>query len=188
MIDILAQRRNRKGNMDIDFVEMLGGGDRRSIGRSEEAVSLVLEHPELFGNLLGAIQSPDPVVRMRAADAAEKASAVQPELLQPFKTLFLGALADIPQQEVRWHVAQMLPRLKLTPAERQSALAILQNYLSDRSRIVVVFSLQAMADLAQQDPSLRPGVLATIESLQETGSPAIRSRATQLYRRLTKAK
>jgi hypothetical protein len=173
--------------MEIDFTQLLAGGDRRSIGRSEEAVELVLESPHLFSALVDAMLAPNPVVRMRAADAAEKASAIHPELLQADKDRLLTEIASVPQQEVRWHVAQMLPRLKLDPAERHAALAILQGYLTDRSKIVCTFSMQAMADLAQQDPSLLPEVLPLLQHLAETGSPAMRSRGSYLLKRLAQA-
>lgn len=173
--------------MEIYFTKLLAGGDRRSIGRSDEAVQIVLESPDLFRALVDAILAPDPVVRMRAADAAEKASAAQPELLLPEKDRLLTVVAAIPQQEVRWHVAQMLPRLQLDPAERRAALEILQGYLSDRSKIVCTFSMQAMADLAQQDPGLLPDVLPHLQQLAETGSPAMRSRGRQLLKRLAQA-
>lgn len=173
--------------MEIDFTQLLAGGDRRSIGCSEEAAQIVLESPNLFSALFDAMLAPDPGIRMRAADAAEKASAARPELLQTEKDRLLNEVAAIPQQEVRWHVAQMLPRLQLNTAERHAALAILQGYLSDRSKIVCTFSMQAMADLAQQDPSLLPEVLPQLQHLTETGSPAMRSRGRQLLKRLAQA-
>jgi hypothetical protein len=173
--------------MKINFTQLLAGGDRRSIGRSQEAVAIVLESPDQFSALVDAMLAPDPVVRMRAADAAEKATATHPELLQPEKDRLLTKIAIIPQQEVRWHIAQMLPRLQLDPVERHAALEILQGYLSDRSKIVCTFSIQAMADLAQQDPSLLPEVLPQLKQLAETGSPAMRSRGRQLLRSLGKA-
>jgi hypothetical protein len=50
---------------------------------------------------------------MRAADAAEKISRDRVILLQPDKRLLLGLLAETTQQEMRWHLAVMVPRLKL---------------------------------------------------------------------------
>jgi hypothetical protein len=84
------------------------------------------------------------------------------------------------QQEVRWHVAQMIPRLKLSQVERQEAMQILTNYLSDRSKIVQTFSLQAMADLAEQEPEFRPQVIAVFEGAYQSGSPAVKSRIRKL--------
>ena len=53
-------------------------------------------------------------LRMRAADAAEKITCRRPDLLVACKQRLLDEIAAVPQQEVRWHVAQMLPRLALT--------------------------------------------------------------------------
>jgi hypothetical protein len=46
----------------------------------------------------------DPVLRSRAADAAEKVSRRRPELLAAHKRRLLGHVAEVPQQGVRWHV------------------------------------------------------------------------------------
>ena len=162
----------------------LTGGDRRSIGRSEEVVAAVLADASLFPHLFRGLVSADPIVRMRAADAAEKVTASRPELLRPFKRQLLDEVAAIDQQEVRWHVAQMLPRLVLTDAERASAAALLRGYLSDRSRIVQTFALQALADLARQDAALLPGVLEILEEKVASGSPAVRIRCRKLLAQL----
>lgn len=107
-------------------VAKLTGGDRRSIGRSNEVVADVLADPSLFDLIFDAIASDDPLIAMRAADAVEKVTAAQPELLRPHKRRLLTELASIPQQEVRWHVAQMLPRLSLSARERRQAAGIVR--------------------------------------------------------------
>ena len=89
---------------------LLKGGDRRSLGRSNFVVKLVLRAPKRFGELIECLWSDDPIVRMRAADAAEKVSAVQPEHLKPYKTELLGLLTEAEQIEQRWHLALMIPR------------------------------------------------------------------------------
>ena len=55
-----------------DLVARLQGGDRRSIGRVDEVVREVLADPSLFGRLFEGMLHEDPLIRMRAADAAEK--------------------------------------------------------------------------------------------------------------------
>ena len=93
---------------------------------------------------------------MRAADAAEKVTRKHPELLQPYKKELLGLMSEVEQQELRWHLAVMVPRLGLNARERQSAMTSLRSYLEDRSSIVKTFALQGMADLAEDVPSIRP--------------------------------
>jgi hypothetical protein len=167
-----------------DVLEKLAGGDRRSIGRSGEVVADILENPTLFETVFDGMLHEDPIIRMRAADAVEKASALHPDYLQPLKPRLLQEVSNSEQQEVRWHVAQMLPRLNLSDTERKTAISILITYLDDRSKIVKTFAMQALADLAGTDAGLRPQVTQLLEELTRTGSPAMQSRGRKLLRRL----
>jgi hypothetical protein len=45
---------------------------------------------------------------------------------------------------------------------------------------VQTFSLQAMAELAEQEPELRQQVSATLTSAFQSGSPAVKSRVRKL--------
>jgi hypothetical protein len=167
-----------------DILCKLEGGDRRSIGRVDEVVADVLKDPSLFGIVFNGMLSDDPLVTMRCADALEKITLLHPEYLQPFKAKFLQEVTQSKQQEVRWHVAQMLPRLELSAEERAVAVEILLDYLNDKSKIVKTFSMQALADLVEQDDSLRDRVIPILEELSETGSPAMRSRGRKLVKKL----
>lgn len=170
--------------MTTDILQKLAGGDRRSIGRVSEVVTDVLNDPTLFEVVFHGMVSDDPVIRMRSADAIEKITARRPEYLQPHKTTLIQRVAKIEQQEVRWHVAQMVARLELSQEERAVVVEILLGYLNDKSKIVKTFSMQALADLAEQDVSLRSQVIPLLEELTETGSPAMRSRGRKLLERL----
>jgi hypothetical protein len=121
---------------------------------------------------------------MRTADAVEKITAKHADWLKPYKRRLLGPVAAIEQQEVRWHVAQLLPRLALTTKERSKAVAILLGYLDDKSAIVRTFSLQALADIAERDEALRPTVVDLLQVALSSGSPAMRARARKLLTRL----
>jgi len=162
----------------------LEGGDRRSIGRADEVVQDVLHDPALFDEVFRGLWSENDLIRMRCADVAEKVTLTHPELLQPYKQPLLERVARIPQQEVRWHVAQMLPRLELSQEERAWAVGILRGYLQDKSQIVKTFALQALADLAGKDAALRPQVIQWLEQLTAAGSPAVKSRGRKLLARL----
>jgi hypothetical protein len=58
--------------------EMLSGGDLRSIGRVPEVLGVMEKNPERMNELVRCLESGDPVVRGRAADALEKFSATRP--------------------------------------------------------------------------------------------------------------
>jgi hypothetical protein len=162
----------------------LEGGDRRSIGRVDEIIADVLEDPGLFDELFMGMLADDEVVRMRAADAVEKITVDHPEWLRSHKEDLLHQIARIEQQKVRWHWAQMIPRLDLTTEERQEAVVILMGYLDDKSSIVKTFAMQALVDLAKIEPELTPRVRPIIEEAISSGSPAMRSRGRKLMREL----
>jgi hypothetical protein len=161
---------------------MLAGGDRRSIGLANEVVELVRLQPKKIGELVVCLWDADPLVAMRAADAAEKISRDQAAPLQSYKSPLLGLLADAAQQEVRWHLAVIIPRLRLAASERRRAAEHLQKYLGDRSSIVKTFAMQGLSDLAIQDASLQPIVLDLLRTLTRSGTPAMRARGRILLK------
>ena len=167
-----------------ELKDWLEGGDRRSIGRSNEVAALVLRERRRFPELIGFLWSDDPVVRMRAADAAEKISAQKPNLLSPFKAELLGLLLEAEQRELRWHLALLIPRLTLTKKERHRAAEGLRRYLEDRSSIVKTFALQGLTELAAVDRSLLPEVREILEAAERAGTPAMRARARKLLKTL----
>jgi hypothetical protein len=168
----------------FQIAAILEGSDRRSIGRSDEVVRLVLKQPKLFRELIQCLWHDDPVVRMRAADAAEKVSAQNPRLLARYKSQLLGLLGETEQIELRWHLAQMVPRLKLTAAERQRTAAALRRYLDDRSSIVRTFALQALVELSQSDQALRSETKQLLETALRSGTAAMKARARKLLQQL----
>ena len=164
--------------------DLLSGGDRRSLGRSNEAEKIGLRQPQRFAELIQCMWSNNPVVRMRAADAAEKVTVERPELLKPHKQELLGLLAEAEQIELRWHLALMVPRLELSASERNRAASALQRYLEDRSSIVKTCAMQGLADLAAQDPGLREMARRIIEESLQTGTAAMKARARKLLKKL----
>jgi len=165
------------------IVAALQGSDRRSIGRANQVATLVLQQPKLFPQLIACLWHDNPTIRMRAADAAEKVSVKKPRLLDGHKPELLGLLAEAEQIELRWHLAAMIPRLRLTPAERQRAVTTLQRYLDDRSSIVKTFALQGLADLSRNDVNLRAKVKQLLEEAAHSGTPAMRARARHLLKK-----
>jgi hypothetical protein len=128
--------------------------------------------------------SESPVLRMRAADAVEKISSQEPRLLKPFKSELLGLLVETDQKELRWHLAQMIPRLPLTKKEWQRAVEGLRGYLRDHSSIVKTFALQGLTELAQTDTGLVTEIRVILEDAVRAGTPAMKARARKLLKTL----
>jgi len=119
-----------------NVLALLEGGDRRSIGRADEVAAMVSRDPGLFPELMVGLWCDDPVVRMRAGDAAEKVTRGNYELLQPYKKELLGLMVETQQQELRWHLAAMIPRLRLNARERQlAASSVAPNGLNRAARV-----------------------------------------------------
>lgn len=141
---------------------------------------MVSKDPELFPKLIAGLWSEDPLVRMRAADASEKVTRRKREILRPYKKELLGLMVEAKEQELRWHLAVMVPRLLLNAKERQFATSSLNTYLEDRSSIVKTCALQGLADLAQDDPSIRPRVIEILRESARKGTPAMKARSRKL--------
>jgi HEAT repeat protein len=162
----------------------LKGGDRRSIGRADEVTAAVSRHPQLSPELILGLWSEDPLVRMRAADAAEKVTRKNTSLLQPHKAELLGLMAGTQEKEMRWHLAAMVPRLLLSAGVRQTVVSLLNGYLKDRSSIVRTSALQGLADLAQVDSGIRVRVMEALREATRNGTPAMKARSRKLLSRL----
>jgi hypothetical protein len=160
----------------------LTGGDRRSTGRADGIARETLANPTLAPLLVALMRHTDPVVRMRAADALEKASREQPELLAPSAETLLREIGPMEQQEIRWHVALMIPRLPLDASLRAEAVTLLRGYLDDRGRIVVVEALTALTALARDDAELSAWLMPELERAARSDAPSVRNRARRLLK------
>jgi hypothetical protein len=124
---------------------------------------------------------------LQKVDLRKQLTALRPEYLQSHKERLIRQMANVEQREARWHVAHMLPRLRLSSDEREIAFFILLGCLADESRIVKTFSMQALAELAEDDASLWAWVGALLEDPSKTGSPAMRTCGRKLLDRLNEA-
>jgi hypothetical protein len=163
-----------------NILALLEGGDRRMIGRAGVVAAMVSRHAERFPKLIAGLWSTDPLVRMRAADTTEKVTRKNPALLQPYKKELLKLMIEAQEQELRWHLAVIVPRLPLNAKERTLAISSLHGYLQDRSSIVKTCALQGLADLARNDPKIRPRIVQMISRAARSGTPAMKARSRKL--------
>jgi len=163
-----------------NILELLKGGDRRSIGRADQVVAAVSKNLTLFPALMKGWWSDDPLVRMRTADATEKITRKKPHLLNRYRSELLGLMAEAKQQELRWHLAAMVPRLPLDVKERRVVSSLLRSYLEDDSSIVKTSALQALADLSADQPSIQPEVIKLLRQSARNGTQAMKARSRKL--------
>ena len=170
-----SPRRRSSGVLDL-----LADPDRRSLGRSARAVRRVLRSSELLPALVGGLSDRDPLVRMRAADALEKLARHIPGRLSRQRVRFLRTAATSDQPEVQWHMAQLLPRLALTPAQRARARRILGRYLGSSSSIVQTMALDGLVQLAPATPRGWTETSRLLHAAAASRFPAVRARARRL--------
>ena len=140
----------------------------------------------MFPELIAGLWSDDRLVRMRAADAAEKVTRKHPDFLRSRKKEMLGLMAESVEPELRWHLALMVSRLALNVKERQVAISLLIGYLEDRSSIVRTFALQGLAELAlkSDDADLRFQVTEILRQAVRGGTPAMKARSRKLLKQM----
>lgn len=169
----------------IDILQKLQGGDLRSIGNVDEVVSDILSDNALFPNLFDGMLSPNPVIRMRSADAVEKITRINPTWLFPFKKRLIEEVSQIEQREVQWHLAQMFSRFDLDAEELERVVYLLRRWIEDsKSNIVKVNSMQSLCDIASRYTNLKPSVIQVVKISMKKGGPAVVSRGKKLLRRL----
>ena len=67
--------------------------------------------------LVHVLRTGEPREAWLAADTLQKIQIQNPKIIEPFSDQLFKALLKNPQKEVRWHLAQILPKLPLN--ERQ---------------------------------------------------------------------
>jgi hypothetical protein len=149
-------------------------------------VDLVRLEPRRTVELIECLWDADACVSMRAADALEKVSRENAGGLKSYKAALFDLFSEATQREVRWHLAVIIPRMRLSAAESLRAVEILEGYLGDSST-VKTFAMQGLADLTRQHTNLRPRVLDLIRTLTRTGTAAMRARGRMLLKRLESA-
>jgi hypothetical protein len=169
----------------MNIQALLTPGDKRTTGNADQVAELVLTNPKLVEEVIACFKEDHEGIRMRAADALEKVAVKHPDYVQPFLPQIFNEIALINQQEVQWHVAQILEYLSLTPAEIKQAANILFDYITTtKSNIVKVFAATTLTKLSLQEQSLQPKVKELLNDMLQHGAPSQKSRAKKLIAKL----
>ena len=87
---------------------MLRGGHPNSLGRTVEAVELVLADPSLLGALIDTYASDDATVRLRVSSALNRISRARPELLAAVIEPRLLRFLESPRKSVAGRAKKLL--------------------------------------------------------------------------------
>lgn len=81
----------------------------------------------------------------------------------------------------------MFSYLDLSKYERDKVIEILLSFIdTSKSKIVIVFSITTLANIAEKDQNRNPFILEKLQEFIQSDSPAIVSRAKKLIEKLEK--
>lgn len=165
----------------ICFESLLKGGDRRSIGQSNKIVGLI-DSQERFDELFKCLFHSDRKVAMRAADAVEKVSLKDAGYLHRHKQEVLTLLGKAEEIEIKWHLAILVSRLKLTRLEMVMVWQTLAVWAADQSesKIVRVNSLQGLFNLSVQNKSFKKEFHKVVSDIETENIPSLKARIRKL--------
>lgn len=167
--------------MDNVFTDQFKSGDLRLIGNSNAMVRQINDQ-QTFDLLFNCIFNSDRTVAMRSIDAVEKVTISHPDYLSPHKKSLQNLLYSAEYKEIKWHLALLVSRLKLTKSEIGKVWQTLTNQALDKkeSKIVRVNSIQGLFDLLKQYPALQNDFECTIKELSGQNIPSITARIKKL--------
>jgi len=168
-----------------DLLIKLTSGTKTDLGNSNDVITLVGNNPEQFDKLFDGLFSENELVLLRTADILNKITDEHPELIQRKKIDLLNGLDVFKSTEVRWHVSLLLYKSGLQGDEVALVLETLLKWLKEEDhKFVKVNCLQALANIAIENPELKYEVGLIINEEMEKGSASIKARGRKLLKML----
>jgi hypothetical protein len=164
-----------------DFAPLLMGKDLRTIKKADQVAGLI-DSQQSFDSLFALLFHHERPLVMRAADAVEKVTIKHREFLIPHKQQLMSLLKSSVHIELKWHLAQLVPRLPLDADELKEAWSVLSYWTQNpnESKIVRVNSLQGLFDLSQENPSLKGSFKSILHAIQNEPIPSLQARIRKL--------
>lgn len=167
--------------MEAEFTRLLLGNDLRKLKNTKKIFDAVTDQKS-FDELFGLIFHHERPLVMRAADAVEKITLKNRQFLGPHKAQLLAILRSADHKELKWHIAQLLPRLTLSTDELENVWHKLSYWALNRneSKIVRVNALQGLFDISSLHPELQKDYNQTLSALSREQIPSLQARIKKL--------
>ncbi len=163
----------------------LSGGTRISVGQAPAAIEQVARSPEILNEIYDLFLDDEPVVAMRSSYVAMNVAEADPESTWGHKKKVLRDLPRYVQQEVRWHIPQLLIHMNLTHTERRKAYGTVMEWSeTDKSKIVAYYGLEAAAQFAEVDETLKSDFVPRLRKLNQRGAASVSNRCRKISKRL----
>lgn len=163
------------------FTHLLLGKDLRTIRQNSIVVQSVQDQ-QTFDELFSLVFHHERPLVMRAVDAVEKLTSKHPEFLKPHKSQLLSVLKSADHKELKWHIAQLIPRVDLSEDELQKVWHTLAYWVQNKneSKIVRVNALQGLFDLSKANPELKAELNNIIADAEHEMIPSLQARIRKI--------
>lgn len=172
------------------FVEMLDE-PKNTLGRTEEAVAMVLANPDLIADLYQCYFQPDEWVRLRVSSSFKRLWRADEQLVAPYLDGFVNDVSKINQPSINWTFAQLCSELDhlLSAEQRTTSCLRLKSYLEDSDDwIVQNTSIEALGQWAAADagtdPDLSIWLKPRLETLAQSPRKSVARRAASWIEKL----
>jgi hypothetical protein len=164
-----------------DLNSLLAGNDLRSLGKSSEIIPLI-DDQKSFDKLFEYVYNNDRKIAMKTIDVIEKATSKNTGFLQKHKLEIIALSKAAKNIEFKWHLAQLLGRIKCTPGEIVIVWNILKEWVLNKkeSKIVRVNALQTLHDLVKIDTGLNTEFNEIIKKISKENIPSLNARIKRL--------
>ena len=164
-----------------DFLELLTGNDLRSLGKSSEIISLINDQ-KTFDELFMHLYNQDRAIVMKTIDVIEKITLKHKEYLQKHKSEILKISKNVENIELRWHLAQILVRIKYTNDEMEIIWKILKQWIlnKEESKIVRVNSLQSLYEIVKENNKYENDMNNVLKIIKQENIASINARIKKL--------
>jgi len=163
--------------ISTEIEKLLSGGDLRSIGKNDEIIAGVKDQVG-FDAVFNFMYHGDNRFVLRASDAIEKISVVKPGYLYKHKKAILNLCKKVNEIGLQWHLALLLPRLKLTDKEFEYSWAILKGWVLDKSnsRIVRVNAIQGLFEMTKLKNEWAENFNDILVAIETESIPSLKAR------------
>lgn len=158
------------------ILEWLSGGDLRSDGLSGEVAEFVLNNPELVPDLFEGLFQREDIIRGRSADALEKVARIRPDCVEPYITELAVVVRSEKRMVVKLHLAMLFGDLAMYQENSAEMCEVLLKLLSDKYIFVQSWAISSLCVYARMYPEWKDLIIERVSPLQNSNSPAIRSR------------
>jgi hypothetical protein len=167
--------------MNNRFIHLLLGKDLRKLKNNKLAIESVTDQ-ESFDELFTLVFHHERPLVMRAVDAVEKITRKNGHYLDSHKIQLLSTLKSADHKELRWHIAQLLPRIPLTLEEQEEVWHTLVYWARNpnESKIVRVNALQGLSDLSKKNTNFRDAFKVLLNDLSFEPIPSLQARIRKL--------